>query len=121
MNVLIAKSFEGGKSVIYADFSGIARTLLIGGSTFHSHTNAPLNPCKGMKSGIKKNSLKAKNLINAHAIFLDEGGQFNKWYLEVLDELLQDLMENSLPFGQKRLIIGSDLGQTLPIVKNKYS
>ena len=45
-----------------------------------------------MKLGIKKNPVKAKKLINANAIFLDEGGQLNMWYLENLEEILQDLM-----------------------------
>ena len=72
-----------------------------------------------MKLGIKKNSVKSKKLINTHALFLDEGGQFNKWYLEALDELLQDVMENNLSFGGNHLIIGSDFGQTLPIVQKQ--
>ena len=61
----------------------------------------------------------SKNQKAAYTIFLD---QFNKRYLEALDEFLQDLMENNLPFGGKYLIIASGFGQTLPIVeKNKYS
>ena len=59
LNVLIAKLLEAGKSVISAAFVGIAGTLLIGGSIFHSQTNAPLNPCKEMKLGIKNNSVQA--------------------------------------------------------------
>ena len=46
LNVIIAKLLKVGKSVIAAAFAGIAGTLVIGGSTFHSQTNAPLNPCK---------------------------------------------------------------------------
>ena len=42
-----------------------------------------------------------------------------KWYLEGLDELLQDLMGNTIPFGGKHLIIESDLGQTLLIIEKK--
>ena len=74
LNVPIAKLSEAGKSGISAAFAGMAGTLLIGRSTFHSQTNVPLNPCKGMKLGIKKKSLKVKTLINTHAIILDEGG-----------------------------------------------
>ena len=54
LNVLIAKLLKARKLVISAAFAGIAGTLLIGGSTFHSQMSAPLNPFNGMTLNVRK-------------------------------------------------------------------
>ena len=63
LNILIEKLLETGKSVISAAFAGMTGTLLSGGSNVHSHTNALLNPCKGMKLGIKNIKSMKKNEV----------------------------------------------------------
>ena len=94
LNVIIAKLISEGKKVFSAAFAGIAGTLLIGGSTFSSQTNAPRHPSEDMVLGVEKNTLLCKRLQESDVVVLDEGSQFHKYYIEAFDWLLQDIMGN---------------------------
>ena len=117
MNVIIAKVLNEGKKVFSAAFAGIAGTLLIGGSTFSSQTKAPQTPTEDMVLGVERNTLLCKRIFESDLIVLDEGSQFHKYYIEALDCLCQEIMGNNNLFGGKHVVIGSDFGQTLPIVE----
>ena len=117
LNVIIAKVLNEGKKVFSAAFAGIAGTLLIGGSTFSSQTKAPQTPTEDMVLGVERNTLLCKRIFESDVIVLDEGSQFHKYYIEALDRLCQEIMGNNIVFGGKHVVIGSDFGQTLPIVE----
>ena len=105
------------EKIFSASFAGIAGTLLIGGSTFSSQTKAPQTPTEDMVLGVERNTLLCKRIFESDVIVLDEGSQFHKYYIEALDRLCKEIMGNNIPFGGKHVIIGSDFGQTLPIVE----
>ena len=117
LNVLIAKLKSAGKKIFSAAYAGIAGTLLIGGSTFHSQTNAPQEPTIDMVLGIERNTEKCKRIMEADVFVFDESSQKHKWYLEAFDRLLRELTRIDLPFGKKHVVMGSDYGQCLPIVE----
>ena len=117
LNVLIAKLKSAGKKIFSAAYAGIAGTLLIGGSTFHSQTNAPQEPTIDMVLGIERNTEKCKRIMEADVFVFDESSQKHKWYLEAFDRLLRELTRIDLPFGKKHVVMGSDYGQWLPIVE----
>ena len=72
LNVLIAKLKATGKKVFAAAYAGIAGALLIGGSTFHSQTNAPRDPTPDMVLGIERNTEKCKYIMEANVFLFDE-------------------------------------------------
>ena len=117
LNVIIAKVLNEGKKVFSAAFAGIAGTLLIGGSTFSSQTKAPQTPTEDMVLGVERNTLLCKQIFESDVIVLDKGSQFHKYYIKALDCLCQEIMGNNILFGGKHVVIGSDFGQTLPIVE----
>lgn len=41
-----------------------------------------------------------------------------RYALELMDHLLQDLMQNNIPFGGKIVILGGDFRQLLPVKQN---
>ncbi|KAL7103884.1 hypothetical protein ACP275_08G208300 [Erythranthe tilingii] len=82
--------------------SGVAASLLPGGRTAHSRFKLPLH-------ADDKNS---GNIIKQ----CNEAYMANRHSIEALDESLQDLMSNDLPFGGKTVLFGGDFKQTLPIV-----
>ena len=62
------------------------------------------DPCR-----IGKNSTKAKILMEADLLILDEVTMMDKFDLERIDRLLKDLMgEKELPFGGKNVILTGD-------------
>ena len=56
LNVLIVMLKNAGKKLFAAAYAGIAGTLLIGGSKFHSQSNAPQDPTPDMILGIERNA-----------------------------------------------------------------
>ena len=56
LNILIAKLKAVGKKVFAAAYTGISGALLLGGSIFHSQTNAPQDPTPDMVLGIERNN-----------------------------------------------------------------
>ena len=77
------------KTLFSADFTGIYGKLLIDGSNFSCQTNAPLDPTEDMVLGFDRNTLLWKNIFESDVIFLDEGSQFHKYYIEELHWLLK--------------------------------
>ena len=93
--------------------SGIAATLLEGGRTFHSRFKISIAT---NLSTIKAQSGVAELIRHAKIIIWDEAPMAHKQLLESLDTILQDLMETSLPFGGKVILLAGDFRQVLPVV-----
>ena len=79
-------------------FTGIAATLIKGGRTFNSRFKFPIQADKYASCNISKGTGLSRLIKNAKVIVWDEAPMSNKILLEALDRLLQDLMDNKLPF-----------------------
>lgn len=59
----------------------------------------------------------AKLIKDAKLILWDEAPMMHRKAFEFVNDLLQEIMGNSLPFPGKVVVLGGDFRQTLPIVK----
>ena len=57
---------------------------------------------------ISKHSTKARLLVEADLLILDEVTMMDKFDLERIDRLLRELMECNIPFGGKNIILTGD-------------
>lgn len=105
--------------VIPVAWTRTAANLLKGGRTSHSLFKFPLHLDETSVSGIKPQSLHAKNPRNAALIRWVEAPLAPKTAISVLDRLLKDLMRNDLPFGGKLIVFGGDFCQVLPVVRHE--
>ena len=96
--------------------SGIAATLLKGGTTFHKRFGVPINCTDTSTSSIKLDSPEAQIIKQATIIFVDEVSMMSWKQLLVLDRLLQNLMQNSHAMGGKLVVLMHDFRQLLPVV-----
>ena len=95
-----------GLSVSSSASTGIASTLLRGGSTIHSTFKVPVS-CNSISTcAIRPNSIEADRLRQNALFILD-------------DRLLRDIVGNNIPFGGKTFLLGGDFRQTLPVVKKE--
>ena len=63
-----------------------------------------------------KQSDKAELLKKASLIIWDKAPMLHRHALEVVDQLLKDLMNSTLPFGGKLVVLGGNFWQVLPVV-----
>ncbi|KAK8807140.1 hypothetical protein WA158_003899 [Blastocystis sp. Blastoise] len=125
-NTLIKMIRTREKPVSAVAFTGIAATLLSGGSTSHSVFGLPLDLNEMSISHITRSSAKANDLRKAAIIIWDEAPMASIYALEVLDNLLHDLFSSidsedpclQYPFVGKTIVLGGDFRQCLPVVKN---
>ena len=66
---------------------------------------------------MKRQSAEATLLQNTTMIIWDEAPMAPKTSLESVNHLLQDIMQNTVPFGGKIVVLGGDFRQILPIVE----
>ena len=100
--------------------TGVAATLLEMGTTFHSATKAFVDnlPTTAQCFPMAPNSAKARALLAASVIIIDEATMLHHIYLDCLDVTLQAFCKNNRSFGGKLIILGGDFRQCLPVVKN---
>ena len=97
--------------------SGIAATLVPGGTTAHSLFGLPLDmPLHGAVSSIRAQEERAAVLRRAAVIIWDEASMVPAAAQDCVDRLLRDIMGTSVPFGGKLLLIGGDVRQLLPVM-----
>jgi ATP-dependent DNA helicase PIF1 len=92
-----------GKSVLCVASTGIAATL-----TAHKQFGIPVQCHENSTSHLRLNSKEASLLRQATFLIWDESSMARKGMLSCLDRLLQDLMDNTVPFGSKCLVLGGD-------------
>lgn len=82
------------------NLSGIAAMNLPNGRTAHSTFGIPLIITQSSISSVKKQSTKAQVLKLSRVIIWDEAPMSHKDSLHIVDNLLKDLMDSELPFGE---------------------
>ena len=115
---LCANVRSRGDIAIVVATSGIASTLLPGGTTAHSRFGIPVPCYSDSSSNINKNSNAAELLKISKIVIWDEAVMANKCIIECVDRLLRDIMGVDLPFGGKMMILCGDFRQILPIVQH---
>jgi len=113
---LIGLCEQLGLNVISVAWTGIAAMLLPHGRTVHSRFKLPLSLHEHSISGLKVNSKEAREIRSARLIIWDEAPMASKHSLMCVNRLLQDIMNNGVPFGGKIIILGGDFRQVLPVV-----
>ncbi|XP_074099261.1 uncharacterized protein LOC141527592 [Cotesia typhae] len=112
----IAYILKGKKKIVYCmAYTGIAALLLPDGKTVHKTFGLPVHLYTDSTSNIKIQSKEANNLKNVDLFIWDEAPMSPKYAVEVVNKLLQDIMNNSKPFGGKIFVLGGDFRQLLPI------
>ncbi|XP_070517882.1 ATP-dependent DNA helicase pif1-like [Cardiocondyla obscurior] len=96
-------------------FTEIAATLLPFGKTVHKTFGLPVPLFADSTSTIKIQSKEAQNLKEIDVFIWDKAPMAPRYALDIMDKLLQDIMENSLPIGEKVVILGGNFRQLLPI------
>ncbi|XP_015125693.1 uncharacterized protein LOC107047436, partial [Diachasma alloeum] len=103
------------KKVNTMAFTGIAATLLPYGKTVHKTLGLPVPLYVDSTSTIKIGTKEANVLKETNIFIWDEAPMAPRYALEIMNRLLQDIMDNTLPFGGKIVILGGDFRQLLPV------
>lgn len=105
-----------GKTVKCVSWTGISSQLLPGGSTCHYTFGIPFDMTHEATSFLHMDDRRAVFLRDAHVLIWDEVSMAHRQSIRFVDELLQNIMGNDLPFGGKLVILGGDFHQHLPVV-----
>ncbi|CAM9308372.1 unnamed protein product [Heterosigma akashiwo] len=102
-------------------FSGIASTLLIGGTTLHKRFHLPLE--EGRVPSVSPNSKQGQFLRSVHLFVFDEGSMIPLWVWKAIDNLLRDIHksdpdEELPPMGGTAVMLSGDFAQILPILEH---
>ncbi|KHN76123.1 ATP-dependent DNA helicase PIF1, partial [Toxocara canis] len=120
-NLIIRMLRLRGTATIAVAFTGIAATLLIGGTTVHSRFRLPLRLYNDSGSTLKADSDEAHAIRQAPLIIWDEACTQKRYALEAVERLLRDIAvgdRKSEPFGGHVMLLGGDWRQMLPIVED---
>uniref|UniRef100_A0A915CXY9 ATP-dependent DNA helicase n=1 Tax=Ditylenchus dipsaci TaxID=166011 RepID=A0A915CXY9_9BILA len=103
-NTIIAWCKSKNVEVAVTASTGIAATLLIGGTTLHSSFRIPLDLSKSKTPKIDYNSETADKIRRTKVIIVDEVSCLHKLVLEYLDEVIREVSpqdQRQRPFGGK--------------------
>ena len=116
-NTVMAKLRKNQTVVLAVASSGIAATLLTGGRTAHSRFKIPLDSDETSICGTTKGSNLAELIKRTALIFWDESPMQNKFDMEAVDKMLQDVCSNEILFGGKVVCFCGDFRQCLPVIQ----
>ncbi|XP_034253656.1 uncharacterized protein LOC117652677 [Thrips palmi] len=110
--------------VVSCAMTAIAAGLLEDADTCHKTFGIPIRAktdCS-QRSFIQCDSADGIRLRDAKLIVIDEVSMMAKWQVVLIDFLLRDIMDNDVvPFGGKVVLLGGDMGQILPVLRNASS
>ena len=118
-NLLLAKVRSRGQVAVAVAASGIAASLLEGGTTAHYRFKIPvqLHDDDDNVCGIGRRSPEADYLRRCRLIVWDEAAMTNRRATEAVDRALQDICDNRQLFGGVLTVMSGDWRQILPVVK----
>ncbi|KAK8931277.1 hypothetical protein KSP39_PZI016605 [Platanthera zijinensis] len=109
---------QHGHIVLATASSGIAETLLPGGTTAHLRFKIPISVEAGSFCKFGKQSEMHKLIQHCSAILWDEAPMSHKHVFEAVDRSFRDVLNVTQPFGGKVVIMGGDFRQVPPVVVN---
>ena len=109
-----------GKKVVNVASTGVAATLLISGHTAHKAFGMPIQLDETSNSYLKMQDEQARILREADLIIWDEAPSIHRHYLELVELLFSDVMqEKRFFFGGKTFLLGGDFRQCLPVIPRR--
>ena len=118
-NALITVLQGQVKQVIAVASTGIASTLLMDGTTYHSQFKIYPPITEATRSKIEEGSYNAQIIRNASLIISDEATMKTNHALDAINHLFQTMMKKrNVPYGGKVLLLGGDFRQCLPVVRH---
>ena len=118
-NTLITVLQGQGKQVIAVASTGIASTLLMDGTTYHSQFKIYPPITETTRSKIEEGSYNAQMIRNASLIISGEATMKTNHTLDAINHLFQTMMKiHNVPYGEKVLLLGGDFRQCLPVVRH---
>jgi len=115
-NALLSYLRGLGATVLPVASTGIAGTLLEGGTTYHSQFKLPVPLIDTSTSKIRMKSAEADKIRETKLIIWDEAGMTPGIALEVVNRLLKEVFRNPNTFGNTVILFGGDFRQILPVV-----
>ncbi|KAG5561531.1 hypothetical protein RHGRI_004540 [Rhododendron griersonianum] len=112
-NIVATKCRSLGHIVVCVASSGIASLLLIGGRTAHSTFSIPLDVLENSFCSFSKQSLQAELFRNTKLIIWDEVPMQHRYCDEAVNRTLQDICDNTKPFGG--ITIGTNPQETVEL------
>ena len=116
-NTLLAAVRATGGEAIAVATTGIAASLLDGGTTAHSRFKIPMALTDISTCNLKKRTEEAEAIQRCRLLVWDEAGMANRWAVEAVDRTLRDLRECDRPFGGLLTLFAGDWQQILPVVR----
>lgn len=114
--VLLAAIRSRNQIALATASSGVAAGILPGGRTAHSRFKIPLQIDENSVCGVTKQSCLAELFKQSKLIIWDEAPMMHRRAIELVDQMLRDVNNSSLPFGGKVVVLGGDFRQVLPVV-----
>jgi hypothetical protein len=120
-NAIIAALKAARLNVIPTAATGIASTLMTGGSTAHSAFCIPTDIDHNTPPRIEAHGPLAQRLKETDLIIIDEFSMFHRANLEYLDRALRDIFpqgsaRSQLPFGGIPILLTGNWAQLAPVV-----
>ena len=121
-NTVLQRVRNDSKVAIAVASSGIAAILLQGGRTAHSRFKIPLNATAQSSCSVSKKGDLADLLVATKLIFWDEISMQNRYNIEAVDRMLQDIWNApGTPFGGIVTCFSGDFCQILSVIKGAES
>ena len=118
-NTVLKKVRLDGNIALAVASSGIAATLLQGGTTAHSKFKIPLDADQTSTCNVRHGGQLAQLLKKAKLIFWDEAPMQSRFDIEAVDRCLRDICNDEdlhSSFAGKVVCFCGDFRQTLPVV-----
>ncbi len=116
-NTILAKIRSDRQVAIAVATSGIAASLLDGGTTAHSIFKVPLKCNNQTTCNINYDSELADLIRKTELVIWDEAVMAHRHMFATIDKTFKDLMnEKEKFFGNKLMLLGGDFRQILPVI-----
>ena len=116
INLTLANVRSEGKIALAVASSGIAATLLDGGTTAHSRFKIPIDIHATSTCSITAQSPLATLIRNTALVIWDEAVMQHRHVFEAVDRTFQDIRQDARPFGGVAICFCGDFRQILPII-----
>ena len=117
LNILLSYVRNQGKVALAVASTGLAATLLEGGTTAYSRFNIPLKIYSNSTCNISKKSHLAELLCHTKLIIWDEAVMIKKEVYNAVDRTLRDILDcSTTPFGGIIVCFFGDFRQTLLVI-----